>query len=165
LLDIIAENIGIYNDKNLKEVLPSIKRPAVKLASTSASMWMKKHGLGTDKKKRVDDIIVPEHKTQFSVKVAEEINDEKILQMLFKLKNNANQFIDEFGEVNNNINNTWDIKANLNVNEEYSPTPKFKEFRYLTSLQEKKYFNNSFGPFNRNVKLFRENFLFKKFKN
>ena len=38
LLNIIAENIGIYDEKRLKEVIPSIKRPGVKLTSNSANV-------------------------------------------------------------------------------------------------------------------------------
>jgi hypothetical protein len=95
--------------------------------------------------------------------MAEELNDEKIMQMLFRLKENALQFIDECGQVKASVKNVWDIKSSLNGEAEVSVTPKFKEEKYLMALSEPLNLNTVATPYKRQVRLFRENFLYKKF--
>ena len=120
--------------------------------------------IDTYKKRRGGELSKPDKDNKLSLEAAEELNDQKILQILFKLKENAVQFLNEYGEVEKSIKNTWDINTNLIKNyEKHSPTLKFKEERYISSLQDTGNLNTTGGPYNRKVKLFRENFLFKKF--
>lgn len=117
-------------------------------------------------KKRVGIDTAKTNTAKISKEAAEDLNEERIMQMLYKLKNNAKSFIDECGDIKQSIKNPWDIKSNLNESaEDYSPTPKFKEEKYLNTLFEP--FSLSLGPrpYERRVKLFRENFLYRKFHN
>ncbi|OMJ82242.1 hypothetical protein SteCoe_17082 [Stentor coeruleus] len=117
-------------------------------------------------KKRVGIDTAKSNNAKMSKEAAEDLNEEKITQMLYKLKNNAKNFIDECGDIKQNIKNPWDIKSNLNESaEDYSPTPKFKEEKYLNTLFEPFSISLGSGPYDRRVKLFRENFLYKKFHN
>lgn len=114
-------------------------------------------------KKRAGDSFTLSSTAKISIEAAEELNEEKITQILFKLKQNAKQFIDECGQVKGSIKHIWDIESNLPDSEECSPTPKFKEEKYLSALSEPLASNNNKLPYERNIKLFRENFLYKKF--
>jgi hypothetical protein len=117
-------------------------------------------------KKRVGIDTAKTNTAKVSKEAAEDLNEEKIMQMLYKLKNNAKSFIDECGDIKQSIKNPWDIKSNLNESaEDYSPTPKFKEEKYLNTLFEPFSISLGPGPYERRVKLFRENFLYKKFHN
>jgi hypothetical protein len=94
--------------------------------------------------------------------IAEELNEEKITQLLFRLKENAVQFVDDCGQVKANVRNIWDIKANV-PEDSGTATPKFKEEKYLMALSEPISGNLNSSPYKRQVRLFRENFLYKKF--
>ena len=98
-----------------------------------------------------------------TIEAAEEINEDKMLQMLFKLKESAVSFLEDNGDVKKNVKNIWDIKLNVGDDDDCSPTPKFKEERYLSALKNPEIFLNGTGPYSRKIKMFRENFLLKKF--
>lgn len=115
-------------------------------------------------KKRVGSDMLKTNSTRLTKEAVDDINEERIMQILFKLKDNAKMFINEFGDVKQEIKNPWDIRSSLNeADEDYSPTPKFKEEKYLNSLFEPGAVSIGPGPYERRVKLFRENYLFKKF--
>lgn len=114
-------------------------------------------------KQRAGDSFNLSSTAKFSIEAAEELNEEKITQILFKLKQNAKQFIDECGQVKGSVKNVWDIQSSITEPEECSPTPKFKEEKYLSVLSEPLVMTANKVPYERNVKLFRENFLYKKF--
>ena len=170
-------NVAVFLDRNdfedfsMKLKLAIIQRRLMMNGTKSRTDASTKQGrvtlqaLDAYKKKIGYDKLQKEEQNKLSIEAAEEINEEKILHMLFKLKENAKMFINELGEVNGNIKNTWDLKTNIGDNtEECSPTPKFKEEKYLSALKDsEKHYNYSSGPYTRKVKLFRENFLYKQF--
>ena len=62
--------------------------------------------IDTYKKRRGGELSKPDKDNKLSLEAAEELNDQKILQILFKLKENAAQFLNEYGEVEKSIKNT-----------------------------------------------------------
>lgn len=100
---------------------------------------------------------------KLTLESAEELNDEKINKALFKLKESANQFLDDHGNVKENIKNVWEIKSSLpDTSQEFS-TPKFSQQKYTSVLTDTENLTTNSKTYNRRVKLFRENFLYKEF--
>lgn len=161
-------NMGDSEDFSMKLKLVIVQRRLMMAGTKTRRDANSKQGRVTlhaldSYKKKVGDKFTKETSNLMTIEAAEEINEDKMLQMLFKLKESAVSFLEDNGDVKKNVKNIWDIKLNVGDDDDCSPTPKFKEERYLSALKNPEIFLNGTGPYSRKIKMFRENFLLKKF--
>lgn len=94
-----------------------------------------------------------------TVKEAEDLNRHKIEEIIYNSDHKAAQFISKNGNIKSEITTTWGAKRAIGDKED---SPIFHKKNYIKALN----LQNSpkaKEPYSANIRLFRENFLFKKF--
>ena len=88
---------------------------------------------------------------------------------LYKINENAKEFVDQVGNVATSLKDPWDIRDQVNlhgkkIDNSIDHEDTFNKELYFSMLSPAKLNKRAVEPFPRNVKAFRENFLFDKFK-
>ena len=84
--------------------------------------------------------------------------------MIYEADGQGVEFVSHKGEIRNDINATWDVKNAIEAKDE-EVKQSFRTKDYLESLKKANGSSTqSAHPYERNVKMFRDNFLFEKFQ-
>ena len=99
------------------------------------------------------------------VEYEENANKLKIKEIIYEAEHDGCQFVNQDGEIKEGIVNTWDVTNVINSKE---PSPKnasgpTSSRKYIEVLKTKES-REEHNPYSRNVKIFRDNFLFEKFQ-
>jgi hypothetical protein len=97
------------------------------------------------------------------VEQEENANKLRIKQIIYEAEHEGCDFVDEKGEIKNGIVNTWDV-TNVLHSKESSPKNNLAASRKYFEIFKQNEKNSELPPYSRNVKIFRDNFLFEKFQ-
>lgn len=92
----------------------------------------------------------------------EEISNKlRIRQAIYEAEHEGAEFVNKDGDIRKDVGNIWDVKNNINSKE---GSPQGGSSSHFEFNQTEKTGNKDFLPYQRNVKIFRDNFLFEKFQ-
>jgi predicted secreted Zn-dependent protease len=101
--------------------------------------------------------------TKEAVKKLEKANNLRLKQLIYDAEQQGVDFVNNSGDINSGIKAAWDIKNAISTKTEESKNFKVKEYMKMLKGQN---VGNSIPdePYSRNMRIFRDNFLFEKFQ-
>lgn len=100
--------------------------------------------------------------TKEAVKKLEKANNLRLKQLIYDAEQKGVDFVNHSGDINSGIKATWDIKNAISTKTEESKNFKIKE--YMKVLKGQNVSSIPDEPYSRNMRIFRDNFLFEKFQ-